>query len=124
MEKTLTISNKKVRFKCTGGFLIKYRQLTGDDPIKAISNLEKIMSDKSKKEISLDEISFNDLLTFYNIIWVLAKTADDSISDLDTWISSFDEFPLADILMDLLDLIQNAFKSNLSLKESKKKMEK
>lgn len=121
MEKTLLISNREVRFKCTGGFLIKYRQLTGDDPIKAISNLEKLS--KNKKAF-IEDLSFEDLLTFYNMVWVLAKTADDSIGDLEDFVSSFDEFPLADILIDLLELIQNAFKSNLSIKESKKNIKK
>lgn len=124
MEKTIRISNKDVKFKCTGGFLIKFRELTGKDPIKSITSMENILSnlrEKNKKNFSINDFELEQLMVFYEIIWVLAKTADKEIGDLFDWIDSFDEFPLADIIIELLELIQQAFKTNLTLKESKKK---
>lgn len=124
MEKTIRISNKDVKFKCTGGFLIKFRELTGKDPIKSITSMENILSnlrEKNKKNFSINDFELEQLMVFYEIIWVLAKTADKEIGDLFDWIDSFDEFPLVDIIIELLELIQQAFKTNLTLKESKKK---
>ncbi|MDO5027443.1 MAG: hypothetical protein Q4E50_06400 [Tissierellia bacterium] len=124
MGKVLIIAGKQVKFKATGGFLIKFRNLTGQDPIKAISNLEITMGEinfRSKNKNShLDKVNFEQLILFYQIVWVLAKTADREIGDLEDWIDSFDEFPIADILVDLVDLIQQAFKTNLTLRETKK----
>lgn len=128
MEKTLNINGKNIKFKCTGGFLINFRALTGKDPIKSISLLSDILDKSQKKNteaidnnFDINDLSIEDLQTFYEIVWILAKTADKEIPDLNEWLNDFDEFPIADIITDLLDLIQQAFKSNLSLREPKKK---
>ncbi len=123
MEKEITISGKKVQFKCTGGFLIKFKELTGKDPIAAVTNIETSLGHIAKNkdgEISSADLNIDQLMTFYEIIWVLAKTANEEVGSLSEWLDEFNEFPISDILSELLDLIQKAFQSNLTLKTSKK----
>ena len=43
MEKTLTIDGKSVNFRCSGGFLIRYKELTGRDPIKDIYEMGEML---------------------------------------------------------------------------------
>ena len=46
-----------------------------------------------------------DIEILYNMIWVFAKTADDSIEDLNTWLKSFEAFPVKTFFNDIMDLI-------------------
>ena len=138
MEKVINVAGQQVRFKCTGGFLLLFRQLTGKDPIKAITDLDSILSKKKeeakkKEEGELEDkvlkdfaedLSFQDLYIFYEILWVLARSADSTVGDMVEWVNSFDEFPVADIIVECLELIEAAFKSNLTLKNAKKKLNK
>ncbi|WP_195270324.1 hypothetical protein [Eubacterium sp. 1001713B170207_170306_E7] len=57
---------------------------------------------------SLDRLDFEPL---YNIVWTLAKTADKSLSDPETWLEGFDTFPLMDILTDAVELIGHSIES-------------
>lgn len=57
---------------------------------------------------SLDRLDFEPL---YNIVWTLAKTADKSLPDPETWLEGFDTFPLMEILTDALELISHSIES-------------
>ena len=51
---------------------------------------------------------------------VLAKRIDDSIPDMIEWIESFEVFPIADIIVDLIELFQKDFSSTLTMNNKKK----
>lgn len=119
MEKTLTISGKPTVFKCTGGFLLRYRELTGRDPIRDVAGMEELSG--KGKDIDISSLSTDDLMLLYNIVWVMAKTANPDLPDMLDWVDSHDEFPIADIFTDLTDLVAKAFQSNLTMRFSKKK---
>lgn len=110
MEKTIEINGKPIKFKSTGAFLIKYKSLTGEDPIKALSKLE-----------NMSDIENVDLTTLYKLVWALAKTADDSIGDMEQWYDSFEFFPIGDVVLELQDFLTKSFISNISLKKDIKK---
>ena len=57
---------------------------------------------------ALDRLDFEPL---YNIVWTLAKTADKSLPDPETWLEGFDTFPLMEILTDALELISHSIES-------------
>ena len=133
MEKTLVIDGRKVPFKCTGGFLLRYKELTGSDAIKdiyeinlALSGGKKEKEEKGKekqeeKEKDIDLSKF-DINVMYNLVWVLARTADPEVPDLLTWLDSFDDFPIFTVFSDLRDLIIGAFQSTKPVpKDTKKK---
>lgn len=105
MEKTLKIDGKDVRFKCTAGTLIRYRNQFNREFMADITKL---------KDIENGDISGLSLAPFYDIIWIMAKTADDTIPDMLTWYDSFDEFPILDVFPELQELLIAALKTKNS----------
>lgn len=125
MEKTIIIDGKAVRLKATASFAIRYKQQFGVDLltklIPMIAVFENVdgeieMGDAIKLLVNNGNLlELNDL---YNLIWVLAKTADPSIPEPIEWLDEFSVFPLADILQEAIDLVLPTL---ISTKESKKK---
>lgn len=105
MEKTICIDGKNVRFKSTAGTLIRYRNQFN----------REFLADLAKLQKAGPELTDNlTLAPIENMIWVLAKTADDSIPDPLTWYDSFDSFPLTDVFTKLEDLIGASLKTKNS----------
>lgn len=115
MEKILTIDGKQVKFKSTGAYLLRYKSQFGRDAIKDIYKLNNIFDEKSKKVTNIEAL---DLEVFFNLIWTLAKTADPSIEPPEQWLDTFDEFPLMEIIPEVMDMITSSISSS---KSSKKK---
>lgn len=110
MEKTIVIDGKKVTFKSTAATPLRYKNQFGKDFFVDIMKLSSLDGLKTKK-IDMKKIEKIDFEIFYNIIWVLAKTADKKIPDPITWLDKFDEFPLLEILPELQDLILASIKT-------------
>lgn len=104
MEKTIIIDNKEVKFKSTAATPLRYKAQFGKDYFAEIMKMEGLTSIKKGKTKAKD-IESMDFEVFYNIIWVLAKTADKNIKEPIEWLDSFDEFPLMDIIPEIQDLI-------------------
>ncbi|MGG3888645.1 hypothetical protein [Metabacillus fastidiosus] len=113
MEKTLIIDDKEVRFKSTGGSAIRYKAQFGRDffaDVAKLSSLEKLAKIK-EEDFKPEDLEGLDTTFFYNIAWVFAKTADDTIGDQLTWLDSFDTFHIMDIITDLMELITATLKT-------------
>lgn len=52
-----------------------------------------------------------EITTVTNVIWALAKNADDSIPEVREWLDGFDEFPLDIILPEVLDALAGSMMS-------------
>lgn len=113
MEKTIEIDGKKVKFKTTGATPLRYKAQFGRDFFKEILKMASLkeLENKNKEEISMEDLEGLDFEVFYNISWVMAKTADSSISDPLTWLDEFDEFPMLDIIPELADMILASLQS-------------
>jgi hypothetical protein len=114
MEKILTIDGRQVRFKSTGAFLLRYKAQFGRDALQDIFKLQDAVDSKNR----IKNIDALDLEVFYNLVWTLAKTADPSIPPPLEWLDTFGEFPLAEIVPEVIDLI---FSSLGTTVEPKKK---
>jgi hypothetical protein len=114
MQKILTIDGRQVKFKSTGAFLLRYKAQFGRDAIQDILRLQSAIDNKGQ----IKNIDTLDLEVFYNLIWTLAKTADPSIPPPLEWLDEFSEFPLMDILPEVMDMIFSCMQSTV---ESKKK---
>lgn len=110
MEKTIIIDGKSVSFKSTAATPLRYKAQFRKDffsDILKLSGLEGLDLGKIDTE-KIDKLDFE---VFYNIIWVLAKTADKSIPDPMSWLDGFDEFPLLEIIPELQDLILSSIQT-------------
>ncbi|WP_425539446.1 hypothetical protein [Microaceticoccus formicicus] len=137
MEKTLKIDGKDVKFKVSASFAYRYKAQFGSDimqklmpllkgivPLLAVDFDKLDIKDRKQMQVILDLITTSDLandfelVEIYNLIWVMAKTADTEIPEPMEWLDGFDEFPLAEIVPPLIELL---VPSLFSTKEIKKK---
>ena len=113
MEKTVTIDGKEVRLKATAALPIRYKSQFGRDFFSDILKLLKLFPLKDL-DLDKDEVDHNalkyidhvDFEVFYNLIWTMAKNADKSIPDPETWFDQFAIFSLEDVLPDLFELLE------------------
>lgn len=66
------------------------------------------------KQVSYEELSYFDTTVIFNFIWVLAKTADDSIPTPLEWLDSLEALPIQEVLPEITDLL------NASIQTKKK----
>ncbi|MCK0471392.1 hypothetical protein [Halalkalibacter sp. APA_J-10(15)] len=104
MEKTIEIDGKNIRFKSTAATPLRYKAQFHNDFFTDIMKMEKLTKIKSKNP-TYDQLKALDTEVFYNICWVLAKTADKKIPEPLDWLDDFDEFPLFELLPQLQELI-------------------
>ena len=89
MEKIIKIDGRDVRFKSTASLPLRYKAQFGRDMFADL--------DKKKDEPIDSEV-------FYNLLWTMAKTADDSIPPLMEWVDTFESFPVFQIMNKVGDL--------------------
>lgn len=110
MEKTITIDGKEVRFKSTAATPLRYKTQFGKDYLTEMLKLSSL-SNLGKKNIETKDLEGLDFEVFYNIAWVMAKTANKDIPDPLTWLDGFDEFPMMDIIPELQDMMLSTIQS-------------
>lgn len=117
MEKIINIDGRNVKFKSTGAYLLRYKSQFGRDAIQDIYRLTEVI-DMETKEIK--DITALDLEVFYNLIWVLAKTADSAIDLPLEWLDTFSEFPVMDIIPEVMDMIMSCMTPTVKSTSKKK----
>lgn len=115
MIKTITIDGKDILFKSNAATPIRYKQQTGSDYFADILKMHAISEFAGAKEVPVEVLKTLDFDVFYNILWAMAKTADQSIPEPLAWFDTFDEFPIFDILPEVMELLAK------NLQVSKKK---
>ncbi|MEL7609492.1 MAG: hypothetical protein AAGU74_08285 [Bacillota bacterium] len=90
MERIIKIDGKDVRLKSSAALPLKYKAQFGRD----------LFADMDRKK---DEPIDSEV--FYNLIWLLAKCADDAIPPVMEWVESFGSFPVFKIFNDVGALI-------------------
>lgn len=105
--KIIEIDGKQVKFKSTAATPLRYKKQFGKDYFTEILEILKIkdLTDLKNIENQSEALAKIDFEILYNIIWVLAKTADRNIPELLEWLDGFDIFPIGDILPQLQDII-------------------
>lgn len=103
-EKTIEIDGKQVGFKSTAATPLRYKKYFGKDYFTEILKL-KNLTDLKNIENQSEALAKIDFEVLYNIIWVLAKTADKNLKEPIEWLDEFETFPIGEILPQLQELI-------------------
>ena len=116
MEKILSIDGREVKFKSSASFLLRYKMQFQRDGLQDLLKIQNSMNMDTKELTNLEHF---DLEVFYNMTWVLAKVANPQIPPPLEWLDTFSEFPLMNIIPEILDLMMLCLKSSV---QSKKKV--
>ena len=100
MEKTINIDGKEVALKSTGATPLRYKAQFGKDFFVELAKLENLTKKKGTND--LDTIDFE---LFYNLTWLFAKTADNTIPSPMEWLDTFDSFPIHDVMGEIMELV-------------------
>lgn len=60
------------------------------------------------EDVISDKLYGMEITTVTNVIWALAKNADDSIPEVREWLDGFDRFPLDIILPEVMDTLASS----------------
>lgn len=140
MEKIIKIGDKEVRLNNNIGWTMEYRDQFGKDILPVImpfitsmiesvstviadaetdgeittTNIAAALSGRSLDVVlPLYQAEFVDLVI--NVIWSMAKTADETIEPPRKWVRQFEGFYLDEIVPEVLDMVLRGFVSSKNL---------
>lgn len=118
MEKTIQIDGKPVKFKTGASFARIFKSQFGYDILTVImpvisetlQNIDSMLEDMNNIKPSdvgnaLEGVYSLELIDIQNMIWSMAKLADKDIPEPILWEEQFDEFPVFDIMKELLEIL-------------------
>lgn len=145
MEKTINIGGKDVKFKFTlSAFYIFKNQFSYDAMNKIVPTIGEILSnldfsifeayeekeeekEKENKEALTGgevlnavgrtlESTYNfEMVDFLNLLWAFAKNADGELPNPEIWFSTFDEFPIFDVMREFVPVLLESLGSKKKL---------
>ena len=115
MEKIINIGGKEIKMKSTAGTMMRYRQQFNRDFIKDLVKLQTKINDKVNNGTEFEAL---DLDIFEKIAWCMAKTADNSIPDIENWLDEFETFDIMAVLPEIMTLLV----ANMEQINAKKKL--
>ena len=142
MIKTLHIGEKDVRLSNNAGWAIEYRSQFGQDIISTLTPMLAAVLDLTSgflQEVGVDRgsvelvdmlkvldgdraidivahLSGLEFVDFINIVWAMAKAADDDIPEPRIWIRQFEVFPVDEVAPEVLKLAFSGLVSRKNLK--------
>lgn len=126
MEKTIEVDGQKVKLRSSAAFAIRYKNQFRRDPLADVFSFAEGMADIDLKEVGKDtqtvavevKDSFDiDTEVFYNIVWSLAKSADNSIPEPLEFFDQFAYFPLFEEMDVILDLALSSMGASVKPKK-------
>ena len=138
MEKIINIGGKDVKFKFTlSAFYIFKNQFSYDAMNKIVPTIGEILSnldfnafvieEKDKEEVVVGgdvmnaigrtlEATFNfEMVDILNLLWAFAKNANPDIASPEVWFSTFDEFPIIDVMKEFIPALLESLGSKKKL---------
>ena len=141
MIKTINIGEKEVRLTNNVGWALAYRDQFGHDIISTLTPMLAALLDivsgfltqagSGKEKVELEDILKNldgdtlidavahlsglEFVDMINIVWAMAKAADDSIPEPRRWVMQFEEFPVDEIIPEATKLAFSGLVSRKNL---------
>lgn len=140
MESIIKIGDKDVRVNNRAGWTMTYRDQFGRDIVPTLMPLFAgaldVVSGLIKETGKIDSVEFEDILAVADgdalinafihlsgfefveilyITWAMAKEADSSIPEPKTWIRSFEEFPIDEVVPEVVKLAFSGMVSSKNL---------
>jgi hypothetical protein len=110
MEKTILIDGKQIRFKTNGATPLRFKAQFKKDFFKEILKLMPL-ANKKESELEAKDLEALDFEVFFEMAWIMAKTANPSIPEPLEWLEQFDEFPMAEVIPELQELMLSSFQT-------------
>lgn len=116
MRKTIKLEDKKeIKINTSWNWAYIYQEYFGHDIIPDLvpaidaflKMFTEIMSGSEVDEEGVDLYGL-EVTTMTNIIWALAKNADDDIPDVRAWLDSYDKFPLDIIVPQVVEALADS----------------
>lgn len=120
METVIKLENREIKLKAAASFALRYRSYFGKDVLSIVmpifEKLAPLLQDVDLTKVEAEHLKnligiFKnfELVELFNIVWVLAKTADKEIPEPMEWLDSFETFPLDEILPVAFKLLSETF---------------
>lgn len=106
MEKMIKIGDREVALRTTGATLLRYKMQFGKD---LLTELIKLDDAYQNGELQVEKLDFE---MFFNILWVMAKTATPEIKPPIEWLDEFEDFPIMEILPEVMILLTNLMRTS------------
>lgn len=97
MERTIYINEQAVPLKATGSTLRRYRALFNRDLIEDFNTVKAAYDENGTVTGEIVDI-------LQNMTYVMAKQAEPNLPDVETWLDSFESFPIGDFAADVANL--------------------
>lgn len=136
MIKTIVIDGKEVQFKASASFPLVYKANFNTDILTVImplisellDGMDDLFKESTKEDGNielkpstlsglLENVYSLELIDIMNLLWTLAKCADDTIPEPIKWFGEFNEFPLIDIAVEVFPMVFESLFSKKKLKE-------
>lgn len=121
MKKTITIDGHPVELNSSAGWFYDYREEFGHDimpdllpvleallgtlaELRENAGEELVLTDEVVGKI-IDALATAEITTIFNVTWAMAHNADEKIESPRKWMNNFDNFPVDEVVPQLVTLI-------------------
>ncbi|WP_407894652.1 hypothetical protein [Lacticaseibacillus sp. N501-2] len=121
---------KQIPLKSNAATTVLYKAQFGTDFFADMIKLSKVFGSLGEgdtvdfSKVDYSDIAQLDFSILYQVTWMFAKIADDSIPEMTKWLSGFEEFPLGDVMNVISEMLASLFSSTKNLKAPTKQMKK
>ena len=108
MEKTIIIDGKPVVFRKTAGTSRRYQMLFGrefNDDLHKMLAMRSVITPEATQEQKISAFLGLETSWMYDLAFVMASQADPSIKDELTWLDSFDEMNIFEVIDQLVPML-------------------
>lgn len=121
MKKTITIDSRPVELNSSAGWFYDYREEFGHDimpdllPVleALLGTLAELQENAGEELVLTDEVvgkiidalATAEITTIFNVTWAMAHNADENIESPRKWMNNFDNFPVDEVVPQLVTLI-------------------